>query len=176
MLVLVVEFSLFVTCPLPHSTFRQTPSNNSDKFSNNVPVPEVHVTHRWSRRATRSPRAVHANQARPKTRVSHLHYPSSPRYAYDSYQKEKSFSIWGFIKSWSFFGSSKNTDREPEPTLEPPSPAEVPSSLQGIITRHRTASPNLRETQEAIVAMQAKVTKNLYERGLEVSVQSLIHY
>ena len=98
-------------------------------------------------------------------------------YAYDSYQKKKPSSIWDFIKYWSFFGSSKETDdEEPEHTPEPRSPTDAPSSLQDIISRHRTASPNLHETQGAIVAMQAKATKNLYERGLEVSIQSLVYH
>ena len=173
-LILVDEFSLFTAYSLPLPPFRQTLSNNSNKISNNVPDPEVHVTHRRSRRTTRRPRALHTNQTSPNNaRVSRLRYPSGPRYAHDSYQEKKSSSIWDYIKSWSFFASSKNTASEvPEPTPEPSSPTNPPPSLRDIITRHnRTASPNLRETQEAIVAMQAKATKNLYERGLEVSVQ-----
>lgn len=104
-------------------------------------------------------------------------HSSSPIYAYDSHQEKKSSSIWDFIKSWSFFASSKDTASEgPEPTSEPSSPTNAPQSLQDIITRRRTTSPNSRETQEAIVALQAKATKNLYERGLEVSVQSLAYH
>ena len=64
-------------------------------------------------------------------------------------------------------------NEEPEPTPESFSPTNAPPLLQDVITRHRTASPDLQDTQEAIVAMQAKATKNLYERGLEVSVQTL---
>ena len=176
-LVLVVEFSLFVPCSLPLPPFRQTPSNKSDNFSNNVRGPEVHVTHCWSRRATRRPSTIHANQTSPKARVSHIHYPSRPKHAYDSYQKKKASSIWDFIKHWSFFGSNKDTDNEEsEPTPEPPSPADAPPSLQDIITRRKTASPKLHENQEVIIALQAKATKNLYERGLEVCVQSLVHH
>ena len=86
-------------------------------------------------------------------------------------------SIWDYIKSWSFFGSSKDAaSEELEPTPKPSSPTDAPPSLQDIITRHRTTSLNLYETQEAIVAMQAKATKNLYERGLEVSVQPLAYH
>ena len=166
-----------MTCPLPLPPFRQTLSSDTHNFSNNVRVPEIHVTHCWSRRATRSPRAVHANQTSPKTRVSRLHYPSILRYAYDSYQKKRSSSIWDFIKHWSFFGSSKDTDNEePEPTPEPSSPTDAPPSLQDIIARHRTASPKLNKNQEATVAMQAKVTKNLYERGLEVRNSIIVHH